>query len=189
MSAEWVTAIATAGTLVVIATSATTAVVQLRHIGRSNQIALLTSFNSEVGSPEFLRAFQFVNQTLPERKLTLEELRALAEASFTGEFHAIRRVANVYESMGAFVAAGILEKEIICNLFGVNILNAWRSTAPIATLIREATARPQAWENFEYLAALSEQFLERHPDGTLPKGSPRMPRDSSLISRYRERGE
>lgn len=48
MSAEWVTAIATAGTFVVIAASAAAALVELRHLRGSNQIAARKDIGSSL---------------------------------------------------------------------------------------------------------------------------------------------
>ncbi len=52
MSAEWVVAIGTIGTFVVIAASATAALVQMRHMRSANQISLFTWYNAELDSPQ-----------------------------------------------------------------------------------------------------------------------------------------
>jgi hypothetical protein len=53
MSAEWVTAIGTIGTFVVIAASAVAALVQLRHMRGSNQIAALNELRETMESESF----------------------------------------------------------------------------------------------------------------------------------------
>ena len=75
MSAEWVTAIATAGTFVVIAASAIAALVQLRHMRGSNQIVALTECRETVESPDFREAQRFVSYELPKRLQDLEKHR------------------------------------------------------------------------------------------------------------------
>lgn len=186
MNAEWVIALGTVGTFVVIAASAAAALMQLRHMRGGNQIALFTGYNAEFDSPEFAAAFAFVRQELPARVLTPEELQALATGSFPGELHAIRQVANLFEDMGAFVFSGVLHKDIVCNLFAANVLDAWQSTAPVVNLVRVTRGRQQIWENFEYLAALSKAFIDDHPYGLIPRRTARMPADDTLVRRFRE---
>lgn len=67
MTAEWLTAIGTVGTFVVIAASAVAALVQLRHTRSGNAISLLTAYNSEFDTNEFQLAFAYVRTELPER--------------------------------------------------------------------------------------------------------------------------
>ena len=175
---------ATVGTFVVIAASAWAALVQLRHLRRGYQITLLNGYNAEIASQDFRAAYQFVNQEFSPDALSADEIRALSEGNFGGRFAPLRYVANLFEGMGACVAAGSLDKEIICNLYSVNLLNAWEAVSPVVTLIREVNNRPQVWENFEYLAGLSQEYIERNPEGAVPKNARRMPRDESLIARY-----
>ena len=66
MTAEWVTAIATLGTFLVIAASAIAALLQLRHTRGSNQIIALTECRERLESDEFNDARQFIANTLPE---------------------------------------------------------------------------------------------------------------------------
>src|SRR5690348_18010894 len=66
MSADWVTAIATAGTFVVIAASALAAVLQLRHTRGSNQIIALTECREKLESDEFQEARAFLSLQVPE---------------------------------------------------------------------------------------------------------------------------
>ena len=65
MSAEWVTAMATLGTFVVITASAIAALLQLRHTRGSNQILALTECRERLESDEFQNARRFVSQNYP----------------------------------------------------------------------------------------------------------------------------
>ena len=60
MTPEWLTAIATAGTFIVIAASAVAAIFQLRHMRGSNQITALTECRETMESREFQDARQFI---------------------------------------------------------------------------------------------------------------------------------
>ncbi|HKU66156.1 MAG TPA: hypothetical protein VJP85_00080 [Candidatus Baltobacteraceae bacterium] len=186
-SAEWVTAIATAGTFVVIAASAVAALMQIRHMRSGNAISLLTAYNNEFDTQEFQMAFAYVRSQLPERLKEDDALDALANAPpFVGEFAAIRTIANFFEDMGAFVLTRLLERRIVCTLYAENVTSAWKSIAPVAALLRHKMGM-SIWENFEYLAVLSEDFVERHPNGLYPTSLRRLPADNRLVERWKSR--
>lgn len=189
MSAEWVTAIATAGTFVVIAASACAALLQLRHMRSGNAISLFTAYNNEFDTQDFQMAFAYVRSELPARLNEDEVLDALANAPpFTGEFAAIRTIANFFEDLGAFVNAHLLEPRIVCMLYSENATSAWKSIAPVAALLRHKLEAPAIWENFEYLAVLSADFIEHYPNGMYPRSLKRMPVDDRLVERWKSRG-
>lgn len=188
MSAEWLTAIATLGTFIVIAASAVAALMQLRHMRSGNAISLLTSYNNEFDTQEFQLAFAYVRSELPERIKDDTVLNELAAAPpFLGEYAAIRTIANFFEDMGAFVLTGLLDERIVCTLYSENVTSAWNAIAPVTALLRAKLDTPSIWENFEYFAARGAKFIERNPGGTYPHGVDRMPLDDVLVKRWRER--
>jgi len=188
MTAEWVTAIATAGTFVVIAASAVAALMQIRHMRSGNAISLLTAYNNEFDTQEFQLAFNYVRSVLPNRLNEDDALDALAQAPpFVDEFASIRTIANFFEDMGAFVFTKLLDRRIVCTLYAENVTSAWCSIAPVAALLREKLEAPAVWENFEYLAVLSEEFIARYPGGLFPGSLRRMPIDERLVQRWRTR--
>lgn len=189
MSAEWVTAIATAGTFVVIAASALAALIQLRHMRGSNQIVALTECRETLESPGFREAQRFVSYELSRRLADPEECRKVAELPFTGEYEAISTVANFFESMGVFVKHGIIDRRIACDVWCGVVLRNWQALLPVTTYARRAINSDALWENFEYLAMLCERFVREHP-ASYPPGEPRMPEDETLIDRVqREKWE
>ncbi len=189
MSAEWVTAAGTIGTFIVIAASAIAALMQLRHMRSGNEISLLTAYNTEFDTTEFQLAFDYVRSKLPVR---LQDDAVLADLSkappFLGEFSAIRTIANFFEDMGAFVVTGLLDEHIVCTLYSENVTSAWKSIAPVTALLRNKLQSPSIWENFEYLAARSTQFMDRYPNGVYPKTQSRMPTDDLLVDRWKSQG-
>lgn len=190
MSPEWVTALASALTFLVIAASAIAALLQLRHMRSGNQISLLTAYNSEFDTQEFQLAFAYVRSVLPERLKDEAVLDELATAPpFVGEYAAIRTIANFFEDMGAFVLTNLLEPDIVCTLYSENVTSAWQSIAPVTALLRHKLQSPAIWENFEYLAFLCVRFIEQHPTGTYPTGLARMPTDDALVRRWQSRRE
>jgi hypothetical protein len=188
VSPEWVVAIASAGTLVVIAASAIAALLQLRHMRSGNAISLLTAYNSEFDTAEFQMAFAYVRGDLPERLKSNEVLDDLVQAPpFVGEYAKIRTIANFFEDMGAFVLTRLLDERIVCLLYAENVTSAWRSISPVAGLLRYKLDNPAVWENFEYLAYLAKRFSERHPRGQYPERIQRMPLDGILVARWKSR--
>jgi hypothetical protein len=182
MSAEWVTAIATAGTFVVIAASAIAALIQLRHMRGSNQIVALTECRETLESPEFREAQRFVSYELPKRLESDEECRKIAQLPFSGEYQAIGTVANFFESMGLFVKVGIIDRRIACDFWSEVVLRNWKALAPVTAYVRDAIGTQALWENFEYMATLSERYQREHPT-SYPERLAHMPVDTSLIER------
>jgi hypothetical protein len=179
MSAEWVTAIATAGTFVVIAASALAALLQLRHTRGSNQIVALTECRETLESEEFQNARQFVSLELPKLMQDPEMERRLELPFFPAELRPAGNVANFFESMGAFVRYNIIDRRIACDLWCGVVVSSWNALLPVTRIRRKLD--PGIWENFEYLAVISQEFMDRHPT-SYPSGVRRMPMEESVSS-------
>jgi hypothetical protein len=171
MTAEWVTAIATLGTFVVIAASAIAALLQLRHMRGSNQIVALTECRETLESETFQEAREFVLIVLPELMKNPETAEMFARPVFSRELRPAAYVANFFESMGAFVRFNIIDRNIACDLWSGVVLACWEGLVPVTRIRRRSD--PSVWENFEYLAFLSKQFTERTPI-SYPARVPRM---------------
>lgn len=126
MIADWIVAIATAGTFIVISASAVAALIQLRHTHAGNQIAALTEVRETMGSK-------------------------------------------------IFVKNGILNADVVCDLWSHLAIRNWNAMEPIITNRRRLLQNPGINENFEYIAAISTRWLEKHPSGAYPRNVPRMP--------------
>lgn len=173
MSPEWLTAIGTLGTFVVIAASAIAALMQLRHMRGSNQIQALTECRETLESDRFQEARRFITHRLPAL-LQDPHMREQFEKAqtFPDELQQISFVANFFESMGAFVRFGIIDRTIACSLWCAVVVSSWDSLLPVTEMRRQTDAA--IWEYFEYLAVLSKRFMEEHPT-TYPRGMERMP--------------
>ena len=188
MSAEWVTAIASAGTFVVIAASAIAALLQLRHTRGSNQIIALTECRETLESPDFREAQRFVSYELPKRLADPQERLRIAQpqSQFEGEYQAIDTVANFFESMGTFVKNKIIDADLACDLWSYVVMRNWNALLPIITYVRKDLDAQSLWENFEYLALISTIWLRRYPNGTYPHRLKHMPADNSFIEALKE---
>ncbi len=173
MSPEWLTAIGTIGTFVVIAASAVAALLQIRHMRAGNQIIALNETRETIESPEFQATILFVRE-LPQRLLDPEVRKTLTSAAFPPEYQRLRTLANFFEHLGTLVKNGIIDRTIAADLWGGVILGNWKALAPIIEHRRLALRQNALWENFEYLAVVCEDFRNRHPRGTFPKGMRRM---------------
>lgn len=180
MSAEWVAAIATAGTFVVIAASAVAALIQLQHIRGSNQIAAMTEFRETMESEDFQRAQRFVSYELPERLKDPGEQIKATTLPFIDEYAAVATVANMFESLGSFVRNGVIDAHVACNVVSLIAVRNWDALLPVTTYVRRKVGSKALWENFEYLALLSKRYIETHPSGDYPRGVPRLPDDPWL---------
>lgn len=181
MSAEWVTAIATAGTFVVIAASAMAAVFQLRHMRGSNQIAALTECRETLESPEFNAARRFIVYELPKRLADPEHWRDATQIPFGNDYEAIPTVANFFETMGLFVKHRIIDRHIACDAWSGVVLTSWNALLPITTYMRSEFG-PELWANFEYFAVVSEDFANSSKS-TYPRKLRHMPEDRALLER------
>ena len=174
MSPEWLTAIGTLGTFVVIAASAIAALGQLRHMRAGNQIVALNEVRETIEEPAFQETLLFIRE-LPQRLADPEIRRSLASRTFPPEYQRLRTLANFFEHLGTLVKKHIIDADIAADLWGGVILANWYALAPIIVNRRLAMDQPAVWENFEYLAVLCEKFRQRHPKGTFPPGAARMP--------------
>jgi hypothetical protein len=174
MSPEWLTAIGTIGTFVVIAASALAALMQLRHMRAGNQIVALNEIRETIESPAFQETILFVRELA--QRLTDPEIRtALLASNFPAEYQSLRTLANFFEHLGTLVKKHIIDAAIAADLWGGVIQRNWHALEPLIVNRRIATGQPALWENFEYLAVVCRNFSARFPSGTFPKGVDRMP--------------
>jgi hypothetical protein len=178
VSVELVNTIATLGTFVVIAATAIAAIIQLRHMRGSNQITALNELRETMETPDFQAASHFVGSELPA-KLRDPAFRYQVVHRFaqTDEnVPLIRRVnslGNFYESMGLLLKTGLVEHTLMMEMWSSNVTLDWENLAPVAAMSRRS-AGDALWENFEYLAVLSHDWLAVHPKGSYPAGVRRL---------------
>lgn len=181
MTPDWITSTATVFTALVIGASAIAALLQLRHMRKSNEIEVIAKWTETIESAQFQEARSFVLGRLPLILSDRARVAALSWNPIPPEIAApVRTVCNHFESVGAFVKMGSVDARIACELWALVVLDCWRAVAPVAQLIREQYGSDGVWENFEYLAVLSEQWQTDHGGSTYPPGVRCMPPDRSL---------
>lgn len=180
MTPEWISAIASIVTMVVIGASAIAALMQLRHMRGSNQIELIANWTEAIEGEQFQRALAFVSKDLKTILSDVQKVRSLSWNPIPPELQSVRTVANNFESIGSFVRRGIIEPDVACDLWALVVTLAWDFSVPVVTEVRRIVGTEALWENFEYMASISKRWIDAHPHGTYPKDQPRMPKDDSL---------
>lgn len=184
MTLELWNTLATFGTFAVIAATAIAALVQLRHLRAGNQINAMLSIGSKIDAKEFRDALTLVQDKLDSamddpiyREYVVAVARALPLPNAPEEYHnladAARLVGNTYEELGILVKNGIIERALFLDRYFWVIIKAWDRTNRGLAWNRAITGNVAIWENFEYLAVLSEDWMREHPS-TYPKGVRRM---------------
>jgi hypothetical protein len=175
MSLELINTFATLGTFLVIAATAGAALVQLRHARSGNLIEALAEMRQELASAEMTAALSFVRFDLSERlkdpafRYQMTNLANLTENNKLARIY-ISRVANYYEGLGALVKSELAEKRFVLDssLTTLGALVIWNQISPVIAMFR--LSEPSAYENFEYLIVLAQDWKAKHPNGTYPAG-------------------
>jgi Domain of unknown function (DUF4760) len=178
MSMELVNTIATLGTFVVIAATAIAAIVQLRHMRGSNQITALNELRETMETPNFQAASHFVGTEMPAKLrdpgFRYEVMHRFARTDENRPLITkINTLGNFYESMGLLLKTGLVEQKLVMEMWSSNVTIDWENLAPIAAMSRRS-AGDALWENFEYLAVLSQDWLAAHPKGSYASGVRRL---------------
>lgn len=185
MSFESLNAVAPLVTVIIVAATAIAALVQLKHLRAGNQINAMLSIGEELSGKMFSDAGDLVRYRLAaalEDPLYREYEVAMSlgkpAPEVDAEYVALRRaslvVGNGYEELGILVKRGIIDRDTFLDRYCYLITTAWKRLEPVTALTREAMGNDWAWENFEYLAVLSEDWMVKQATGTYPRGMRRM---------------
>ncbi len=178
MSLEVLNTVATLGTFFVIAATAVAALIQLRHVRSSNQIAALNELRESQQTEAFITALHRLYTELP-RSIRDPEFRyqVAHRKERTEKYNAmvssIETVGDSYENIGLLAKAGLVDRRILLDIYPMLVLDAWTALRDVTAILR-AHYGSSLWENFEYLVVLSEDWLESHSDGTYPRGMRRI---------------
>lgn len=173
MTAEWVGALASLATFVVIAASAVVALIQLRHMRNSNQLAVFNEFRRHMESEEFRVALSLAMREFPERSSD-SAFRQDVLRNDSREWLLIRELLNYLDYTGALVKHGMVDRELACDLFYAQVVGSWTTLREFIAS-RRALAGYRVWEDYEYLYIQCQKFRERYPEGTFPKDLPPAP--------------
>jgi hypothetical protein len=85
----------------------------------------------------------------------------------------VLKVGNFYESMGMLAKAGLVDRDLVFELWSANINQAWEKLQPYTAICRRSLGEA-LYENFEYITVLARSWLVAHPKGTFPASMPRI---------------
>jgi len=85
----------------------------------------------------------------------------------------VRRNSRVWEQIGTFAKWELVDERSWLDILASQVVAAWR-LLEVPIMAMRSTAGRSAFENFEYLAARGMLWQRRFPDGSYPKGTPRM---------------
>jgi hypothetical protein len=174
---DWnaLTAISTFATFLVIAASATAAIVQIRHIRAGNQIATSLALMDRVSNPDFQRIIQYVFHGELDKRMEDPAYRAeLLIMPVDMSQHPEVQLLMWWDQMGSVLKLGHSSEEAFMDTTSLQCIAAWQKLGPVVAYIRRARG-PQVYDNFEWLASRSMLWERRHPNGTFPNNAPHLP--------------
>ena len=168
--------VASIGTFVVISATAIAALIQLRHMRSSNQIAAITTLQEKLDSERMILARRFVAEQVPKLLSDPAGRSKLGAKIMPPELEGMRDVGNFFDLVGTFVRLGIVDRGIAVSLWDGLALNMWRQLEAVAH-IRRIVSAPGIWDGFEYFAVLSADSIARTGGDYYPRGMRRMTLD------------
>ena len=174
MTAEYLSAYAAIGTFVVIAITAIAAVVQLRHIRGSNQLAGLLHVTEMWRGDAIQQANKFIDEDLAERLRAPSYRAELMERVPSRRTHPELLVADMMEQTGSYIKYGMIDGQQFLDITGNYVEHMWARLKEVVAIRRVATNSAALYENFEYLAALEQDFRAKHAADNYPRGVRRL---------------
>lgn len=168
---EFWNTVGTDGTFLVILGTAIAAIVQLRHMRRSNQLQAVLAIRSH-STPAVAEAFEFVSSALGD-KLKDPQYRAELQDDFAPSraIHKELVLADYYENIGTYVKKKFIDEDVYFEIASPG--RYWSLIEPAIAIYRRKR-NATAYENFEYLVLRERAWDEAHPDGALPKSAGRL---------------
>jgi hypothetical protein len=174
MSLELANVLASMFTALVIAATAIAALGQLRHMRMGNQITALLALQSEFDTQEFRDAEVLVRQDLARMIEDESFCIFLVTYSRNRESVALRKdyvqlrqaanlIANTYENLGALVKNGIIDRRLFLDIYSWIVAGSWSQLEGFTAIGRAASGTDSIFENFEYIAAISRDWLDTNP--------------------------
>ena len=172
MSLELVNTLGTIGTFLVIAATAITAFVQLRHIRLANQLAGLQSTFNMLQEPTVRELVNYVRHDLSERMKDPQFRAGILDIPVDRRQHPELYLCDMYNHIGSFVRSGLIDEGVYLQTDWYNVNLYWGLLRDVIAQAREN--RSFLFENFEWLAARGQAWIDAHPHGDYPSDQPRM---------------
>lgn len=104
--------------------------------------------------------------------------RTLLDGTFERGNNPWLNLSNSYDWVGSLVKHKLIPAESLLDVYAGRIIDAWEIVEGVVPLVRKRGGSA-VWENFEYLAVRARNWNAQHPNGTYPKGVPRLQIDAT----------
>lgn len=186
MTAEYVTALSAFLTFVVIAVSSIAALVQLRHIRSSNQLVGILRYTEWWETAHMQAAIRYVRDELDAHLHDPKYREALMQGVASRDDHPELVICDWVEQAGSYIKYGLLSEGQFLDLAAGFIVSIWDHLEPVVAM-RRIGGGPAVFENFEFLAVRSKEFLHKHSSGNYPPNTPRLmtqERAQALVDKF-----
>ena len=184
MSLEFWATLASVGTFVVIAATAIAALIQLRHMRGTNQIATMARFETMEAEPEVRDSTRFILLELTDRMKDPGFRKLFEKGALQGEARRILPAAQLYEQMGNYVHHGFIDADFVLDQYAGTIIGLWDRMTPAMPYIRAAQGE-EVFIWFEYLTVLAQRYTVSGRGLNYPANMPRLPLDVTYFERDR----
>ena len=171
MPLELINTLAAVGTFVVISATGIAALVQLRHLRKSNELqGLMTvlTLNYETAVQD---AFRFLTHDFPSKMKDPSFRQQLdTDGPVDRLVHKELEICDYFERIGSFVKNGLISENLYMDCSVPELF--WGALEPAIAIMRRKRG-PTVYENFEYLAIRSRHWNRLHPGGNYPSSTPR----------------
>ena len=182
MSSDQLSAFASVGTFIVIGVTAIAAVIQLRHLRSGNQAAAVQTLFASYEGAELRDAFQFVRTELADRMKDPQFRLELRRGQVDRLRHPEIKILNLFDEWGVYYRHGVIDRQVFMQVWGGIVVRFWHQLEPVIALLADPVEGNTAFQQFEYVAAQAQRWLEKHPEGDYPRGAHRMP----LVDAWRD---
>ena len=160
MNANWLAAIASLISALVVAITAIAAFVQIRHLRTTNDITVYLRLVDRLDSPAAQIAFESID-AFRERTANDPSFRlALTQrASPSEEFQEIGYLLRFFEHLSTLGITGGVSEKLVLAEYADNIADIWERLAETVYLRRLASG-PHTGAAFEHLAMRAKSYLE-----------------------------
>jgi hypothetical protein len=138
VSLEFWATLASVGTFVVIAATAIAALIQLRHMRGTNQIATMARFETIEAEPDVRDSTRFILLELVDRMKDPAFRKLFEKGALQGEARRIIPAAQLYEQMGNYVHHGFIDADFVLDQYAGTINGLWDRMTAAMPYIRAA---------------------------------------------------
>jgi hypothetical protein len=171
MSFDLINTVVGIGTFCVFAATAAAAVIQLRHLRAGNDLQGLLKVLEMAYQPAIQEAFDFLTHDFPTKMKDHKFRQELFEHPIDSHVHKELIAIEYYERLGSYVKNNMISANYYLDCSSPQMY--WDLLAPIVGVLRQKHGEA-AYENFEYLVVLGQDWDARHPAGNYPRGMRRL---------------